>query len=100
LADWRRGLAIILILRAGAEHGPKPDPRAVEQNPLIPGADPEPRGCFGRREAQDATQGDDLGVPGRKCSDSGEDGARCLVGNDQIVRLGRRRGRPRGRPAG
>ena len=54
----------------------------MEQNTLIPVADPEPLGCFGRREAQKITQGDDLGVPGRKASDSGEDGVHCLIGND------------------
>jgi len=54
----------------------------MDQNPLIPGADPEPLGCFGRREALYVTQGDDPGVPGRQPSDSGEDGAHCLIGND------------------
>ena len=54
----------------------------MEQNTLIPVAEPEPLGCFGRREAQKITQGDDLGVPGRKASDSGEDGAHCLIDND------------------
>jgi len=68
----------------------------MEQNPLITIADPELLGRFGRREALDVTQGDDLGVPGRKRSDSGEDDARCLIGNHQIVR---RRGWPHGRPA-
>ena len=54
----------------------------MEQNPLIPGADPEPLGRFGRRETLNATQGDDLGVPGGKASDSGEDHAHCLIAND------------------
>ena len=54
----------------------------MEQNTLITVADPEPLGCLGRREALNVTQGDDLGVPGRKASDSGEDGAHCLIGND------------------
>jgi len=71
----------------------------VEPNPLIPGADPELLGCFGRREALDVTQGDDLSVPGRKRGESGEDGTRCLVGNDQIFRPGNGRGHPRARPA-
>ena len=60
----------------------------MEQNTLIPVADPEPLGCFGRREAQKITQGDDLGVPGRKPDDSGEDRARCLIGNNKLIRLG------------
>jgi hypothetical protein len=59
----------------------------MEQNTLIPGADPEPLGRFGCRETLNATQGDDLGVPGRKPSDSGEDRARCLIGNNKIIRL-------------
>jgi hypothetical protein len=54
----------------------------MEHNPLIPVADPGPLGCPGRREALNVTQGDDLGVPARKHGDSGEDGARCLNGND------------------
>jgi len=54
----------------------------MEQNPLISVADPEPLGCFGRREALNAAQGDDLGVPGRKAGDSGEDGAHRLIAND------------------
>jgi len=54
----------------------------MEQNPLIPAADPELLGCFGRREALDVTQGDNLGIPGRKHSDRGDYGARCLVSND------------------
>ena len=60
----------------------------MEQDPLILVADPEPLGCLGRREALNATQGDDLRVPGRKPSDSGEEGAHCLTGNDYIFRLG------------
>jgi len=71
----------------------------VEPNPLIPGADPELLGCFGRREALDVTQGDDLSVPGRKRGESGEDGTRCLVGNDQIFRPANGRGHPQARPA-
>ena len=54
----------------------------MEQNPLIPATDPELLGCFGRREALDVAQDDNLGIPGRKLSDRGEDGARCLVSND------------------
>jgi len=60
----------------------------MEQNPLIPATDPELLGCFGRREALDVTQGYNPGIPGRKRRDRGENGARCLVSNDQIFRLG------------
>src|SRR5215471_2063419 len=98
--QWLQGFATALAVGAGTEQCSQPDPRTVEQNPLIPGADPELLGCIGRREALDVTQGDDLGVPGRKRGDSGEDGARCLVGNDQIFRPGNVRGRPRARPVG
>ena len=54
----------------------------MEHYPLIPGADPEPLGCFGRRETLNAAQGDDLGVPGGKANNSGEDRAHCLIAND------------------
>jgi hypothetical protein len=63
------GLAAALILRAGRKQCLKADPR-------------------GRREAVDAAQGDDLGIPGRKASDSGEDCAYRLIGDEQIFRLG------------
>ena len=82
LADWPRGLAAALILRAGTEQNSKPGSRAMEQNPLIPATDPELLGCFGRRKALNVTQGYNLGIPGRKRSDRGEDGARRLISND------------------
>jgi len=82
LPDWPRRRAAALILRAGTKQSSKPGTRAMEQNPLIPATDPELLGRFGRREALDVTQGDNLGIPGRKPSDGGEDGARRLVSNN------------------